>query len=366
MFPSRESNRTATCITEFGTTFLMSQAIRFIQCPAPLMKNTRADLTSLAANEGVHSKFCVMPCPSFVYSDAENKIMWFSYVVPGTIALLVNFVATVFMATNKREWNQTLDVNTRFLILVALFSGLIGTLPSLALFSDLPCGCGTEDCFDTTALCTLNRLNIPLLQTIMFALSFKLVKLHASLTRVGPETRGDSLIGESGCVIVAGILCMVSFVLEDRTYGSDQYSFHISRSAFQCKIRLPSFQAEFLLMHLPIVVAGVIIIYYLTRVITFVTKTVNRVRNAPSPASKYTAQNGTVNKTESGGFSFPMRAAKNFFKNRLVYSTSLLCLFSLMVLLLWSVSSILTAPQFASAQSDFDDWYNNCYKVSHL
>jgi hypothetical protein len=103
MFPSRESN--GTCFSEFGTTFLMSQAIRFIQCPAPFLKNTKADLASLAANEGVHSKFCIMPCPSFVYSDAGNKIMWFSYVAPGTIALVVNFVATVSLL-RRCSWLQ--------------------------------------------------------------------------------------------------------------------------------------------------------------------------------------------------------------------------------------------------------------------
>jgi hypothetical protein len=120
--------------------------------------------------------------------------MWYSYVVPGSIAFVLNTFAVLLMFFTKKEWNLAVDRNTWFvlpycghslyycwrqwirfinyfcvanfsvLVIVAMMNGVIGTMPSLFLFDGLPCACKTEDCFDTTALCTLNRLSIPSLQ----------------------------------------------------------------------------------------------------------------------------------------------------------------------------------------------------------
>ncbi len=187
-------------------------------------------------------------------------------------------------------------------------------MPSLVLFSGLPCACSTEDCFDTTALCTLNRLNVPLLQTIMFGLSLKILRLHANLTRVArgggiKSVKVDSRVGELTCVLVASVLCLVSFGVEDRTYGSAQYNLQMSRSAFLCKMRLPSFNAEFVLMHLPVVASGGIITFYMTRVIAMVVKSVNQVQSAapsssssssslPSSLSSFSAQPETASQVQ--------------------------------------------------------------------
>jgi hypothetical protein len=279
MFPTREQG--GVCYAEYGTTFSMSHALNFVQCPAPFMKNTKADMDSLAKNEGVHSQLCVMPCPNFIYTEEENRLMWLFYIIPGFLAFLANFMAGSFMAVNSSKWNQTLDSNTRFLIVIALLNGLIGTMPSMVLFDQLPCGCETEDCFDTTVLCTLNRLSIPLLQTCMFALSVKIYKLHDKIVYLGGAGT-SSLFAEYICAGLAFVLFVISLAIEDKTYGSKQYSLHVSRSAFLCRMRLPSFEAEFMLMHLPIMLSGVVTCFYLVRVIKIVVTNFNKVSTAQS------------------------------------------------------------------------------------
>jgi hypothetical protein len=283
----------------------------------------------------------------------------------------INFVATAFMATNRKATNRSLDFNTRFLIVVALLSGLLGTLPSLVLFDGLPCSCSTEDCFDTSPVCDLNRLNVPLLHTIMFALAVKMRKLHSTVKGSGGGGMAqDGVVGEVACVLLASLLFGISLGLEDRTYGSDQYSLHVSRSAFLCKMRLPSYQAEFLLMYLPVMVAGMVVLVYLTRVIGIVVATVKRAVGSKVEVGGGSGKQPTgkvvVAAEEDGSQKPPKGGARiRVLQNKIVFSTSLLCVFALAVLLLWSVSSILSAPQFASAQSDFDLWFNRCYKVLH-
>ena len=90
----------------------------------------------------------------------------------------------------------------------------------------------------------------------------------------------DDLKAEFACVALSTVLFVASVLVEDKEYGSEQYSFHVSRSAFLCKLRLPSFEAEFALVHLPIMLSGMVTCLYLVAIIRKVNRVVSGVRNS--------------------------------------------------------------------------------------
>jgi hypothetical protein len=53
----------------------------------------------IAKNE--RGRFCVVPCPSFVYTDDEYRSMWGGYACIGLLALALNFVAVCGLFTSK-------------------------------------------------------------------------------------------------------------------------------------------------------------------------------------------------------------------------------------------------------------------------
>ena len=67
IFPSRNETGGQLCTDTYGQYFSIEAARAIVKCPEPFVKNERADMASVVTNQGVHSKFCVKPCPSFIY-----------------------------------------------------------------------------------------------------------------------------------------------------------------------------------------------------------------------------------------------------------------------------------------------------------
>jgi hypothetical protein len=333
MFPPRSPERSnlwdLACFNEYGSYFSVEAALKTIECPSPYLKNPHADLESALSNTGVRSKLCVQPCPSFVFDDEENHRMWHSYVLPGCMALALNFCALLAMMSNKREWNASIDLNTRFLVLGSLCHGLIGALPVVLYKTDLPCSCETEDCFDDGTVCFINKMSIAVLHVIMMGISLKMVRVYYQILK---ETRLDrSLKYELYCVAIAAVIFVVSLAVEDRSYENELHNFHLARSAFLCRVRFPSFRAEFVLVYLPVIAASALNVTLLVFVIREIVQHLLRVVNMQK---RYKA----------------------------VLNISLLCFCSLVVLLMWIASSLESEPLFVEFDSNFQEWFDRCYK----
>ncbi len=84
------SEEAGTCPqTEF---FSRTEALQFVtSCPRPFVVNQAVFGEGVAKNE--RDRFCVVPCPSFVYTEGEYRSMWGGYICIGLLALALNFVA---------------------------------------------------------------------------------------------------------------------------------------------------------------------------------------------------------------------------------------------------------------------------------
>jgi len=300
-----------------------------VKCPAPFVHNPTADLAGAMSNSGLGSQLCIQPCPSFIFTTDENFQMWLSYVVPGCIALGLNVLATLCIFTNAREWNNQIDLNSQFLVVSSCFHGLVGALPAVLLGEELPCGCETENCFDQTWMCLWGRLSVAVIHVIMMGITVKMYRCYCGI--VNNVTINRSLKYEMYCVVIALAIFCVSIAVEDKSYDSDLYALHFSRSSFLCRIRFPSFLSEFLLVYLPVIAASMVTVVLLVAVNHHIV--VNMLRGLD------------IKK-----------------KSKAVMNTSFLCLSSLVVLLMWVINSLSSAPLYLEFDRNYQDWFNRCYK----
>jgi hypothetical protein len=146
-------------------------------------------------------------------------------------------------------------------------------------------------------------------------------------------------------LLVACGLCIVGFILDDDAYDSEQYNLHIARSAFSCKMRLESFALEFVIMHLPLLIAGVGIVVLISQILMILHE--SNVKNKG-------AKGAGKEKAFCGNNVFAALLDK---KNRMVLITVLLGGMVASILLLTTANTIASAPLFIVYNKDYFKWF---------
>jgi hypothetical protein len=339
-------------LTRTTYAFSIPRALDVIQCPYPFKKNTKASVEGLRTNEGVHSRFCVVSCPTTIYSDTENRVLWAAYVIPGSIATFMNFPAS-FSLDNK------VDVMTRFMIIMGMLYGIFGTLPSLFLFDEVPCICDTEDCFHIGPFCKLSSTTTFILQSILLSLWAKMYHLALKLKHLRSATFQHSVTEIVSIVVVASGLCIAGFILDDDAYDSDQYNLHLARSAFSCKMRFESFKLECCIMHLPLLIAASGIVLSMSQIFGVLHANSVRLDQHELPEALQ-GQHESASDTHST--SLPKLRSRSLFevlllkKNHNILTTLLLGGMTASILVLTTVNTITSAPLFISYNRDYFKW----------
>jgi hypothetical protein len=320
--------------------FSIPRALDVIQCPYPFKKNFKANAEGLQTNEGVYSRFCVTSCSTTIYSNSENRIMWAAYAIPGSIAAVMNFLGLLSFDS------KTSDPLIIFMIGMGMLYGAFGTLPSLVLFDEVPCICGTEDCFHRGFVCKLSTATTFVIQSILFALCTKMYLLaHKMQYMTGNSNTKAAPLQIAAILLVACGLCIAGFILDDDAYDSKQYNLHIARSTFSCKMRLESFALEFVIMHLPLLIAGVGIVVFIFRILMILRESTAKNKEAIGAGKEKAFCINNV---------FAALLAK---KNRMVLITVLLGTMVASILLFTTTNTIASAPLFIVYNEDYFKWF---------
>ena len=92
-----------------------------------------------------HVEGCIQPCPVQAYTDEEYRRMWGVSNGIGLLGLILNmFLAGTWLLGGKKHFNDA-PYQLKFAVFAGLLYGAVGTLPSLLMYSDLSCGCETEE-----------------------------------------------------------------------------------------------------------------------------------------------------------------------------------------------------------------------------
>ncbi len=81
--------------------FDVEKALAQIRCPDRFVKNTNLKRPAEDLAEGSSAKFCVGTCPSNTYADSDYLALWWIYVLPGSLALVLNLSAMACLALKE-------------------------------------------------------------------------------------------------------------------------------------------------------------------------------------------------------------------------------------------------------------------------
>jgi hypothetical protein len=267
--------------------FEVNTALQFVLCPTLFVKNDQIDAakivpftralvseSALPADVFFDNKFCVSPCPSFIFAEADYRLSYWVYVLPGMIAFVLNLstslqiVAIILLRKLRRSPSSDAKImpavdmpgTTPFsrkyppdacgLVVSSAIFGFVGILPSAVLYTDLPCACDTEVCFQSPSVwCTMNRSSSFFLQMIIHCLAWKLLKLYLSLVNNFYSWRYKAVTKYGGRMAIGCpvICCVASYATEVVNPRHSCYALHFVRSAFTCRMRFPNVATEFLL-----------------------------------------------------------------------------------------------------------------------
>jgi len=352
--------------------FNASEALQFVSCPDPFVKNKGMDPSRITpfveqmlsesdfpADVFYDNRFCVSPCPSFVFPEAEYQVMYWAYIVPGMVAFFVNLLIVLQIALiNMKLINHPkIPVDTSLLVFACVLFGAVGILPSALLYHDLPCGqdCETEPCFQVPSRwCVVNKSSTFFLQIAIHCLAWKLLKLYLSLKNDVFSLRYRIVTNWGGYMVVFFPVASgaISYVLEvdDPTHPS--YAMHFVRSGFTCRMRFADLLSEVFLHYGQMGISATIVFVVVVRVIVVITSM--RARASGTSLSI---------RSTSGLTAVAKLIVITILEKAKVMKIMGLGVVALLMLVLSVLSTILSAPVFASFQSDVQGWYD-CVKYS--
>jgi hypothetical protein len=237
--------------------FDVEKALAQIRCPDRFVKNqnlNRPAEKNMA--EGSSEKMCVGTCPSNAYADSDYLALWWIYVLPGSLALVLNLSAMACLALKNRVASRpgpsrmkSTDANTVLLIRLSVMSGLIGVAPVALWQENLVCDCNSELCFSQSFLCKLNQMSVYAVMSVVCCLLYKFAKLLHTLEAGNKkwERFVDRWWAMHLTWVMPTVLGLASFACEES--GND--GFHLAKSAFRCQYRHGSLVVESLLLHVP-------------------------------------------------------------------------------------------------------------------
>jgi hypothetical protein len=195
-------------------------------------------------------------CPSNAYADSDYLALWWIYVLPGSLALVLNVSAMACLALKTTvasrpaaDRMKSTDADTVLLIRLSAVSGLIGVAPVALWQENLVCDCNSELCFSRSFLCKLNQMSVYAVMSVVCCLLYKFAKLLRKLEKDNKkwERYYDRLWTIHLAWILPTLLGFTSFAFEES--GND--GFHLAKSGFRCQYRHGSIVVESLLLHVP-------------------------------------------------------------------------------------------------------------------
>ncbi len=236
--------------------FDVEKALAQIRCPDRFVKNQNLNRPAEDMAEGSSEQLCVGTCPSNAYADSDYVALWWIYVLPGSLALVLNVSALACLALNKMVVSRpaggrmkSTDANTALLIRLSAVSGLVGVAPVALWQEDLVCDCDSELCFSRSFLCKLNQMSVYAVMSVVCCLLYKFAKLLHKLKKGNRkwERYYDRWWTIHLTWILPTLLGLTSFACEES--GND--GFHLAKSGFRCQYRHGSMVVESLLLHVP-------------------------------------------------------------------------------------------------------------------
>jgi hypothetical protein len=144
---------------------------------------------------------------------------------------------------------------------------LLHAMPALhTLQTDVACGdCGTEECMGDSVLCSLSRSSQFLLLAILVSLASLTWDLNQSIQSSG--TYETNVNRNKAAMAVPIVLMTIGYAL-DSADNADTNNVELeigvlnaARQAFTCSMRLPNLAAEWLLLGIPTILAGLVIVF---------------------------------------------------------------------------------------------------------
>jgi hypothetical protein len=313
---------------EFATSFVSS-------CPQPFVLNDGVQF------QGGSDRFCVAPCPSFVYSEDEYRSMWYGYTVIGVLGLFLNLFEAADLAWGFIKKKPLKNAFVYWIISLSVIHGLFVVVPVVSLFDRVPCGeCGTELCFGgiDNVICQLNKISVFVLHAILFCtlwgMSLTLRDLTGPLR--GGKGRAARSKGTHGLVAVAipVLFCAIAFAIEksDGDLDQEEVDFYMARAGFSCYMRLTVVE-EVLLVQLPFIVGGSLVCGMVSWTLKILVGIVTM-----------SVKNETT--------------VKKFKKIKALQPIILLCVNITFTTILWAIISIVSAPEFKGFIVEVEDWYD--------
>jgi hypothetical protein len=159
---------------------------------------------------------------------------------------MVGFFLNIYMAATwciqgKKNFKKVRP-QLRFCVYGGILVGLVDTIPVLALKHDLPCGCKTEECTGSSALCTINRTSVYILLAIMLHLALLTHDLYYAVKDRVFE--GNRLRFDYFATAFPLVLMVIGFAVDTDDPDADNYLLNTIRHGFKCSVRFPDMVME--------------------------------------------------------------------------------------------------------------------------
>jgi hypothetical protein len=228
-----------------------------IKCPYPFV--------SPLAIKNIAS--CIQPCPVQAYTNEEYTIMWGISNVIGLLGFGLNlFMLLTWLSASKGKVgirNQPLQLI--ICIIAGIVYGIVVTLPSLVMKYELACECQTEECTGSSTICSINRLGIYLLLSILINLcviTYRLMKVV--IGGLGYRSLRKKTLNLLA-VVLPILIAAIGYALEVESNEGDNAKLNKVRHAFTCSMRFRDTKTEWLAIWMWFLVFGVLTLYFSLR-----------------------------------------------------------------------------------------------------
>jgi hypothetical protein len=231
-----------------------------IKCPNPFVN-------PLAIN---HIASCIQPCPVQAYTNEEYTIMWGISNGIGLLGFGLNwFMLLTWLSASKGKVgirNQPLQLV--ICIIAGILYGIVVTLPSLVMKYELACECQTEECSGSSTTCTINRLGIYLLLSILINLcviTYRVKKEFIGGLGYRPSSKKTL---NSLSVVLPILIAAIGYALEvESNDEGENAKLNTVRHAFTCSMRFRNMKTEWLAIWIWFFVFGVLTSYFSLRTV---------------------------------------------------------------------------------------------------
>jgi hypothetical protein len=337
------------------TTLATSQDI--FQVPCTLARNgsfVEIPLASFRCPDGLAPRddgqlgdYCLLPCPSLVFDDAEYSAMLSASVVLGLFAMLGNafMVITHGLLPRKAKNHQFALLNAAAVL--GFMWCLVEVVPSLIWGNAVACACDTELCYHNNLVCSISEVSTFVQQSLFIALtcymvdSYLVIMLDYSLNR---REKLYPVYGLSGVVIP---MLNLALTLALSSFEKDDPNYHLNalRSAFSCHPQLSTMWKEVLLLYASTMVCCVLIFGIVFRLASHIySHTVKAARAKAATTNDASAKTASA-KAASATMSVKIDAVKKL-KRLILLGSVVLCLFAMYVS---------ATVYFAQIMSDFGE-----------